>query len=641
MLADRDGTLTTVVGPDFHDGTQESRLVVTLHRVREISMQEHRNDLAAAIDEELKHIARARALTVVVAAEVSRGKSLLVNALLEQEDLLPVDVDVSTGVYVLVQHGELAAARVFTRASPEPTATSLGALGEWVSVAGNPGNARDVAYVEVDVPAPLLGEGLSFIDTPGVGGLDAAHGAMTLAALSDADALIFVLDASAPLSRPELNFLSKASQRIESVILVLTKTDVFPGWRTILDENRQLLQQHAPRFADQEIIPVRSPLRFEAMRRQAAGDVAGKDRFLERSGIPLLVKRLREDLLQRSDSIRIANAHRLALSVLWQLDAGYQAQLATLSGDTSPLRALQDRQRELAEQRSSAERWRQAAMRGFTDVDVKLTRELQEAIVDFRSRFDDEITAAWRPGRQLSFPAELEADLRLVEIVLQRRLAECLRECAGQQAARIGIDEASAPTSTLVLPVRDRMAVQQVIPSQLAAVGGQLLSGAVGLLQSVLSFSPLYVFSGVLGLATSLVRLQSQRSQRAGEQTEARRLLQAYVDRFQQDCKTAIDEAVLSATDTTTEALQAWIQSQLQALQVQIQDLTERAAEVKEAEAARALLTQKRAAITTLEAENQASFDALSAGQGFAAKAARPEDASSGKDYGTAGPGPS
>ena len=45
-----------------------------------------------------------------------------------------------------------------TRASPEPTTTSLGALGEWVSVAGNPGNARDIAYVEVDVPAPLLGE---------------------------------------------------------------------------------------------------------------------------------------------------------------------------------------------------------------------------------------------------------------------------------------------------------------------------------------------------------------------------------------------------------------------------------------------------------------------------------------------------
>ena len=167
-------------------------------------------------------------------------------------------------------------------------------------------------------------------------------------------------------------------------------------------------------------------------------------------------------------------------------------------------------------------------------------------------------------------------------------------------------------------------------------LGGQLLSGAVGLLRSVLGPSPLYVFSsGVLGLATSLARLQSQRSQRTGEQSEARRLLQAYVERFQQDCKTAIDEAVQSATDTTIEALQAGLGSQLQVLQVQIQDLTKRAAEVKEAEAARALLDEKRAAIATLEAENQVAFrDALSVAPGSAAMTP-PEDVSSAGDYGT------
>jgi Dynamin family len=644
MSADRDETRTRVAAPGFHEETQESRVAASLHRIREIAVAEHRGDLAAAIDEELKHIAQTSAVTVVVAAEMSRGKSLLINALLEQEGLLPVDIDVSTGVYVLVQHGESAAARVFTRTSREPITISLDALGQWVSVAGNPGNARDVAYVEVDVPAPLLGEGLSFIDTPGVGGLDAAHGRTTLAALSDADALIFVLDASAPLSRPELNFLSKASQRIESVILVLTKTDVFPGWRTILDDDRQLLQQFAPRFADQEIIPVRSPLVFAAMRQQVAGDGPGADRLLGRSGIPLLVEHLRQDLLLRSGSIRTANAHRLALSVLWQLDDGYKAQLATLSGDTSPLRALQDRQRELAEQKSSADRWRQAAAQGFNDVDIRLTRELQEALVDFRSRFDTEIAAAWRPGRQLSFPAELEADLRLVEIALQRRLAECLRECAGQQAARLGIDEFSAPVATLTLPVRDRLDVHPVHRSavRFAVLGGQLLSGAVGLLRSVLGISPLYVFSGVLGLATSLARLQSQRSQRIREQSEALRLLQAYVERFLQDCKTTIDEVVQSATDTTVEALQAGLGSQLQVLQVQIQDLTKRAAEVKEAEATRALLSEKRAAVAALEAEHQVAFGgAPSVSRGSAPAMTLPGEVSSAGDYGMAGQGDS
>jgi len=622
-------TLASATARELHGGPLEARLVASLGRIREIAAADHRDDLAAAIDEELKHVGHAGAVTVVVAAEVSRGKSLLVNALVGQEDLLPVDIDVSTGVFVLVQHSDSAAARVFTRSSPEPITTSADAVSEWISVAGNPGNERQVAYVEVDVPSPLLAEGLSFIDTPGVGGLDAVHGATTLEALSDADALIFVLDASAPMSRPELNFLIKAAQRIQSVIIVLTKTDVFPGWRSILDENRQLFTKYAPRFADQQIIPIRSPLFFEAMRRRAAGDAVAADRFLERSGIPLLTRHLRGSLIRRADSIRAANGHRLALSVLWQLDASYKAKLAAFNGDMAPLRALQDRQRELAEQKNSVEAWRQAAVRSFNDVNTRLTRESQDEIAAFRGRFDTEIATAWRPGRQLSFPAELEADLRLIEITLQRRLAECLRECAGEQAARLKITELSAPAAALALPVRDRLAVRPVDQgrSQLIVVGGGLLSGAVGLLRSVLSFNPLYVFSGALGVGASLASLQSQRSQRLGaEQAEARRLLQAYVERFQRDCKAAIDEAVRVAAEVTVQALQARIQSQMQALQVQIRDLTQQAAKVKEVETARASLADKRVLVAKLEAENQASFRAaLSAAPGLAEAAEQPQ----------------
>lgn len=606
MPADRDGTLPATKFPGFPVTTQESHVAASLQRVREIAVIEHRNDLATAVDEELAHLAQSGALTVVVAAEMSRGKSLLINALVEQEDLLPVDIDVSTGVYVLVQYGEPAAARIYTRTSPEPITISVDALGEWVSVAGRP---EDVAYAEVDVPAPLLGAGLSFIDTPGVGGLNAAHGTITLAALSDADALIFVLDASAPLSRPELSFLSKASERIQLVTLVLTKTDVFPGWRAILDENRQLLRRYAPRFADQEIIPVKTPRAFAAMRRQAAGDEGAAQKLLEQSGIRVVAGHLRKDLLQRADTVRTANAHRLALSVLRRLDDGYRAQLATLSGDTSTLQTLRERERELAVQESSAERWHQAVRQAFQDVGVRLCRDLREAVADFRRRFDYEITTAWRPGRQLSFPAELEADLRLVEIVLQRSLAERLRECAGMQATRLGIDELSVP-ATLALPVRDRLEVHPVHQSvaRFALMGSQLLAGAAGILRSVLGYTPLSVFSGALGLATSLARMRVQRSQRIGEQSEARRLLQAYVERFQQDGEEAIDEAVQSARDTATKALEKALGSQLEVLHAQIQDLVRRAAEVEEAESARALIWGKRDVIATLEAEHQTAF---------------------------------
>jgi len=613
MSADHDSAATQS-RPKSRNVTPRSRLAASLRRVREVALEEHRNDLAAAIAQELKHLQRTSEVTVVVAAEVSRGKSLLINALVAEENLLPVDIDVSTGVYVLVRHSESPEARIFTRTAPDPIPTTVDALADWISVANNPGNAKEVSYVEVGIPSPLLSEGVSFIDTPGVGGLEAEHGATTLQALSDADALIFVLDAAAPLSRPELTFLVKAAERIDSVILVMTKTDVFQGWMTILDENRQLLGKYAPRFADLEILRLRSPLFFEAAKRRANGDEASAAWFLDRSGIPVLINYLRDNVIQRSSSIKITNGRRLALTVLRQLDAGYEAQLATLNGDTTPLRALRRRQRALAEMKSSTEGWRQAATRAFAKVSSNMNRELQEGIVNFRSKFDTQIATDWHRGEHLSFPAVLEADLRVLELSLQRRFAESLEVCAGEQAARLGIEEFSVPANTLELQERDRLSVRPVSKggaAQLATIGSGLLSGGFGILKSIIGFNPIYAFSGAFGVGLSLHSLRTH--QLSAEQTEARRLLQAYTERFQRDCKAAIDEAVRAATETTIKALQERIQSSLATLRQQIKSLTEQAAQVKEAEATKALVATKRTTIARLIAENEAALHDISA----------------------------
>lgn len=591
--------------------TPRSRLIASLKRIREIAIEEHRNDLAKAITQELKHVIHSADITIVVAAEVSRGKSLLVNALVAEKNLLPVDLDVSTGVYVVVKHSDTPVVRVFKRDSAEPTLATTDSLAEWVSVAGNPGNSRQVSYVEVGVPSPLLSNGLSFIDTPGVGGLDTVHGATTLEALSYADALIFVLDASAPLSRPELNFLAKATERINLTILVMTKTDVFPEWLTILDENRRLLKDYAPKLAQQEIIPLRTPLFFGAERRRSNGDTAGADRLLERSGIPSLVGHIKDDILRRANTVKITNGYRLALSVLEQLDTGYAAQIATLSGDTSPLRALRRRERELAELKTSAEGWRQAATRAFAKVDTDMYRLLQEELAAFRNKFDDQIATSWHRGEHLTFPDKLEADLHLLEASLQRRLAESLSVCAGEQAARLNIDDISGPAASLSLPERDRLSARPVSKgtAQLAIVGSGLLSGSIGILKSIIGFNPIYAFAGVLGLGASLYSLRTHRS--SAEQAEARRLLRAYSERFQRDCRAAINEAVRSATDTTIEALHQRIQESITTLRAQIANLNKQAAEVKEAGATKAVLIEKRAAAAKLSAASEAAINRL------------------------------
>ena len=81
----------------------------------------------------------------------------------------------------------------------------------------------------------MLAGGLVIVDTPGVGGLGSAHAAGSLAAIAMADAVVFVTDASAELSGPELEFLASARGAGPPVLVAVTKIDMYPEWRRIVD----------------------------------------------------------------------------------------------------------------------------------------------------------------------------------------------------------------------------------------------------------------------------------------------------------------------------------------------------------------------------------------------------------------------
>lgn len=72
---------------------------------------------------------------------------------------------------------------------------------------------------------PVLERGIVLIDTPGVGGMGRGHRDLALAALGQADALLFTVSAEEPVARSELEFLVEASERTEQVVLVVTKSD--------------------------------------------------------------------------------------------------------------------------------------------------------------------------------------------------------------------------------------------------------------------------------------------------------------------------------------------------------------------------------------------------------------------------------
>ena len=156
--------------------------------------------------------------------------------------------------------------RISTPPPPADPATEqvpLHSIGEFVSEVGNPANSRRLRSLDVELPHRLLKSGLSLIDTPGVGGLDSAYGIVTLGVLDAADGMLFVTDASAELNRPELDFLRTATARCPRAACVITKTDLHPHWREIVERNRSHL---AAAGIELPVIPVSSFLRLRSAR---------------------------------------------------------------------------------------------------------------------------------------------------------------------------------------------------------------------------------------------------------------------------------------------------------------------------------------------------------------------------------------
>src|SRR5258706_2247380 len=213
-----------------------------------------RPDLAARL--ESAHAAgAATADYVVVVGDFKQGKSSLVNALVAAS-VCPVDDNVATAVPTYVRHGPHTQAEVVFRDRRQPMA--IEEAGAFAVEGGGQRTPREpIVAVDIRIPCDLLDDGLVLVDTPGVGGLGSAHGAANLAALSMADAVVFVTDAEEELSQVDLDFVRRARALCPTVLCVLTKTDFYPAWRAVKARDEELLGL--------PVVAVSAPLRSLAL----------------------------------------------------------------------------------------------------------------------------------------------------------------------------------------------------------------------------------------------------------------------------------------------------------------------------------------------------------------------------------------
>ncbi len=321
---------------------------------------------------------------VVITGEANTGKSSLVNALLGRPGLSPVDFDIATGACLLFTHAEQETACVHLFGELEPLSIAAEDVDQWANVEHNPSNMKGVRCVEIGLDIPLL-RSMTLVDTPGSGGLDAGHASLALAAMRDADALIFTTDAAASLAAPELRFLKASAERIETVILVLTRTDLMLDWEIVERDNLAALRAKAPRFADCPRIAVSS---LHAERALQLPDDADRAALLAESGIPTLERSLRTLVAARPGATRLTNAVRYADSSLRTIEAILASRLAADTADPAVKQALERERERLHELQREKASWNRQLDTRLRKINLDRADAVTRGITEIRVHYD-------------------------------------------------------------------------------------------------------------------------------------------------------------------------------------------------------------------------------------------------------------
>jgi GTPase Era involved in 16S rRNA processing len=169
-------------------------------------------------------------ITISVIGQFKRGKSALVNAILEEE-LLPVGIVPITSAVTEIKHGNRNASVHFKNGRIKNVSPSE--LNIYINEQENPDNILGVTSVSLNIPSPFLEEGLTFVDTPGVGSYHKHNSETAYAFVKKSDAVIFMLSVDTPINEIEIDFLKNTRAYAAKFFFVVNKID------TVSDEDLQ------------------------------------------------------------------------------------------------------------------------------------------------------------------------------------------------------------------------------------------------------------------------------------------------------------------------------------------------------------------------------------------------------------------
>ncbi|MGC0365710.1 hypothetical protein ABH922_003694 [Rhodococcus sp. 27YEA15] len=476
-------------------------------------------------------------IRIVVVGPLKQGKSQFVNSLLGL-DVCSVGDDETTAVATVVQYSETAVAElVLAEPGAAPVRVPL-PLEELMGItpATPRAEGREVLRVEVGVPSPLLADGLVLIDTPGVGGHGNPHAAGTLGLVTAADAVLVLSDSSQEFTEPELGFIRQIVSLCPAVAALISKIDLYPHWRQILEADRAHLLRDGLDFP---LIPISSVLRSHALRLE--------DKELDaESGFSDLYRFLRDDVVARVESNTRRAVAMDVRSTAAHLTLELGSELAALRDPATAQAAVAGLQRARAaaeDLHKKTSLWQQSLGDGIADLAADIDHDLRDRLRRITRQAEATIDGG-DPGKEWDVLGEwLEREIGTAigdNFVWAHDRGQWLAEVVAQHFSESGhvalphIDVADTdgvlePVGALSDLESGRIGItQKVLVGMRGSYGGVLMFGLITTMMGMALVNPISIGAGVL-LGTKAYREDKQAQIRA-RRAEAKMLVRRFAD---------------------------------------------------------------------------------------------------------------
>lgn len=414
---------------------KREKVINLMRNVANFAKSQNREDLHSEISYEAHYLAEGK-LTLMVAGEFKRGKSSLINMLLEEQDLCPVAVHITTCAVTVITYGKQERITVYFRRDNDPTGLGVSEgdkgleitreqLKDYCSEQYNQRNAKKVSLIKIELPNQLLEKGLVIVDTPGVGGLHYEHSLITMGFMSSADAMLFVCDAQNPVAESEIQFLQRSAEYTKNFVFAMTHKDmvVDSDYQRVLEGNRKKIANGLGLEIDRvKIIPVSSKLKEKYL-------TTGIEEYLENSNYPELEKEIWDMLTGRGGSILLLRALLVLDTAINEVKQPIADELAILQAkDKQEMQSLENEIKELRKQveaqSSKQAEWRSELTKGIRQISIEINALLHKGFNSIRPNVKSYVQENIEKNGEL-VP---DATLQLVEQDIQANNAKVARE---------------------------------------------------------------------------------------------------------------------------------------------------------------------------------------------------------------------